>query len=123
MKKSFTSFFQSNSLKKRESYNQLTRGHRNYDLPYNEWDGASLDPVGLTEKYFKHEEEMEENQHLIESFRDWAGTVKGAAKNPSLSKRQKREDVNRILLMTSKHIVFASVIFMTPILFFRSGKP
>ena len=76
MKKSFTSFFQSNSLKKVESYEQLkgdygsARQKRNEDLTYNEWDDASLDPVGLTEKYFDYVKE----KGRFKQFKEWTGT-------------------------------------------------
>jgi len=42
----------------------------------------------------RKKEEME-----IKSFQDWAGTDKGAPKSETLSKRQKREDFIRKLLM------------------------
>jgi hypothetical protein len=59
----------------------------------------------------------------MKSFRDWAGTDGVAPKNKNLSKRQKREDIIRKLLMTSKYMAVATVIFMTPIRFFGPGDP
>jgi len=64
----------------------------------------------------RKKEEME-----IKSFQDWAGTDKGAPKSETLSKRQKREDFIRKLLMSTKYLTATTVIFMTPILFFGSG--
>jgi len=59
----------------------------------------------------------------IKSFQKWAGTDEGAPNSKVLSKRQKREDLIRKLLMTGKYLVVATTIFMTPILFFGSGHP
>ena len=67
----------------------------------------------------KYEEMWEE----IKGFQKWAGTDKGAPKSKTLSKRQKREDVIRLHLMSSKYMVVATVIFMTPIRFFGPGDP
>ena len=77
-KNSFTSCFGGNSLKKAKSFEQLTVGYpnhraragRNSDLTYNGWDGASLDSVGLTEKYFDYEKE----KGRFKGFEEWAGT-------------------------------------------------
>ena len=61
----FTSFFESNSLKKAKSFGQFRdrrnhedRFNRNKDLTYNEWDGASLEPIKFTAKYFDYEKVM-----------------------------------------------------------------
>jgi len=59
----------------------------------------------------------------IKSFLSWAGTDKGALNSKTLSKRQKREDLIRKILMTGKYLVVATTIFMTPILFLGSGHP
>jgi len=71
-------YFGGNYLKKLKSFEQLKadmvnhpdRWVRNYELTYNEWDAASLDPVGLTQKYFDYEKE----KGRFKWFGDWAGT-------------------------------------------------
>jgi len=83
--------------------------------------GEELDEDELT-SFLERVEGRKREEMKIKDFLSWAGIDRGVPKK-TLSKRQKREDFIRKLLMTSKYMGVATVIFMTPIRFFGPGDP